>query len=66
MYEEVAQGRRGALLGTSGNFWGRLGYLWVISYLVNIKNSALGHFWENFLGGMGVKLTSKENYENYG
>ena len=37
------------------------------SYLGNLKNSALGHFWEIFQGGDGGGLlTSTENLENFG
>ena len=53
--------------GTSG------GELWLFrkyvrkSYLGDLKNSALGHFWEIFLGGDGMGLlTSAENLEKFG
>ena len=37
------------------------------SYLGDLKNSALGHFWEIFLGGDGMGLlTSAENLEKFG
>ena len=37
------------------------------TYLGDLKNSALGHFWEIFLGGDGMGLlTSAENLEKFG
>ena len=37
------------------------------TYLGDLKNSGLGHFWEIFLGGDGMGLlTSAENLEKFG